>query len=922
MKKIIFFFVGLQLSFAQKIIHYTTDDGLPHDITYNIHQDLNGYLWFGTDDGLVRYDGKSFKTFNEKNGLNNSYVIDIKQYNRDTLVIATWGGGLNFVANDSIFSISNEKKLKVNELVVAKQNIYSYRASNTLLWKKNTKKIYAVAIDFNNKFLVSEDDLHYLKSPRVTFLDNRTFFHKRFIKRGKNDMIKGVLELKNQKLVNAFPELSTKEIVTLNKYKQNFIAATQDSLFVFSEKEMLLRKKLQLNNKTVLKTLTLSNNNVLLIAADKNGFKDAFIYNLSSESLFNFRKEYSIKSTIADAAIDFEGNIWLTTNGEGIYQIPNYDYDITTITKDESADKLIMFNGSVFAINPNYLFQFSKNTLQKKYRLKGFGKNLAKHKNKLIISSYIQEEKQKITNSIFEQKGVFYYAKNNFSIQAKDTILINKKQNLTIPNAITSVCNFKNKFIVGTRVGVFTYDKLTKKAKKLNIDKLDKKNITDITFYNDFLWFATNQGIYKLKDSVINKITIKDGLIGNNVNDLLVTSDNKLWIATSKGVSVYDGKTFVNLTKNQNLVSNNINSLVEDSNANIWIATVRGISLLKNKEQIVNQPKPFINVTQNNSSFTFDVISYNSSNTLFTQYQINKQPWITTQSNTLDFKNFKEGKYQFKIRSKKPNSDWQYSDSYQFSIVIPFYKKPVFVAFLLIGAALLFIVYISYRLRRTKRTNLLLQESIENRIQLEKKLTSVRENIAQDFHDDLGNKLASITVLTDILSKKVESNDASYIVQQIQNNSDTLYKGTKDFIWSLKSDSDELEELITYLSDFGEEFFHQLQIDFRIEKNIQKNIKLPYYWSRHLILLFKEAMTNAAKHSGCKECILIFNFEDSSLKIALKDNGYGIHTTTKKLHNGILNMKKRAEKMNGELKITSTKNGTEILFIGNPTHLR
>lgn len=229
---------------------------------------------------------------------------------------------------------------------------------------------------------------------------------------------------------------------------------------------------------------------------------------------------------------------------------------------------------------------------------------------------------------------------------------------------------------------------------------------------------------------------------------------------------------------------------------------------------------------------------------------------------------------------------------------------------------LIVFVIISNNLIKQRKKSKDLEKSMKRRIALEKQLNSVRENISEDFHDDLGNKLASITVLTDILDKKIEEHPANKIVKQIQEHSDDLYKGTKDFIWSLKSNSDELEELVTYLSDFGEEFFSQIDIDFTINKHIEKNTKLPYYWNRQIILIFKEAMTNVAKHSNAKSCFLSFEYVNHQLKITLKDNGDGISNESIKQGNGLKNIRKRAEKINSSLIIESNSTGTQVVFLG------
>ena len=43
--------------------HITKEDGLPSDVVRYVTQDFLGYIWIGTDNGLVRYDGHKMKLF-------------------------------------------------------------------------------------------------------------------------------------------------------------------------------------------------------------------------------------------------------------------------------------------------------------------------------------------------------------------------------------------------------------------------------------------------------------------------------------------------------------------------------------------------------------------------------------------------------------------------------------------------------------------------------------------------------------------------------------------------------------------------------------------------------------------------------------------------------------------------------------------
>lgn len=239
----------------------------------------------------------------------------------------------------------------------------------------------------------------------------------------------------------------------------------------------------------------------------------------------------------------------------------------------------------------------------------------------------------------------------------------------------------------------------------------------------------------------------------------------------------------------------------------------------------------------------------------------------------------------------------------------------------LIILVILFIAKLT-QLRKAKSTNKALQDAIDTKTILEKELTSVREHIAQDFHDDLGNKLARISLFSTMVEKELPDKDSkiSSKIRQITEDSNSLYKGTRDFIFSLKESSDYIEELVTYISDFGEEFFSTTSIKFRVDRTIDSNKKLPYYWSKQLIYIFKEAMTNALKHSECTEVSLKFTFKNDQLTIECVDNGKGISEMELTSNNGLLNMKQRAKKIGGELIIKTIKHsGTSIIFDGKTT---
>ena len=72
----LFLFVGIQLSYAANYTfnHYQVDQGLSNNAILCSMQDSYGFMWFGSKDGLNRYDGYEFKVFNDK--ANKRYALE------------------------------------------------------------------------------------------------------------------------------------------------------------------------------------------------------------------------------------------------------------------------------------------------------------------------------------------------------------------------------------------------------------------------------------------------------------------------------------------------------------------------------------------------------------------------------------------------------------------------------------------------------------------------------------------------------------------------------------------------------------------------------------------------------------------------------------------------------------------------------
>jgi signal transduction histidine kinase/ligand-binding sensor domain-containing protein len=102
-------------SFAQKLAlpHYDVSDGLVSSNIHSIYQDRRGFLWFGTNDGLSRFDGYRFVNYGKRDGLPNTDINSVVEDRQGRIWIATNGGGIARLLNDSDDKATVDRKEKL-----------------------------------------------------------------------------------------------------------------------------------------------------------------------------------------------------------------------------------------------------------------------------------------------------------------------------------------------------------------------------------------------------------------------------------------------------------------------------------------------------------------------------------------------------------------------------------------------------------------------------------------------------------------------------------------------------------------------------------------------------------------------------------------------------------------------------------------
>jgi two-component system, NarL family, sensor histidine kinase UhpB len=194
----------------------------------------------------------------------------------------------------------------------------------------------------------------------------------------------------------------------------------------------------------------------------------------------------------------------------------------------------------------------------------------------------------------------------------------------------------------------------------------------------------------------------------------------------------------------------------------------------------------------------------------------------------------------------------------------------------------------------------------------------VRLRISRDLHDDIGSTLSSINLISHSAKKKLgahELDKTKVHLDNIEERTQHILGNMRDIVWNIQPQNDTLSRLLQRMEETAVTILEAKNIScsFSFPKN-NINVALPIDLKRNLFLIFKEALNNISKHSGCTHAEISLNIEKNILYMQVKDNGNGIPEENQ-AGNGLQNMKYRAEEVNATFEMQSAKGkGTAILF--------
>ena len=199
-------------------------------------------------------------------------------------------------------------------------------------------------------------------------------------------------------------------------------------------------------------------------------------------------------------------------------------------------------------------------------------------------------------------------------------------------------------------------------------------------------------------------------------------------------------------------------------------------------------------------------------------------------------------------------------------------------------------------------------------------LEQERRRIARDIHDDLGTSLTRVSAMAD--SGSGSEKDPAGLradLAAIRAVSQEMTRSMDEIVWAINPQNDTLESMVNYLSEYAGEFLAPTGLRLRLDMPLQLPALSMSADIRHnLLLAYKEALNNIVKHAAAREVRVTLKIEPRLLRLAVRDDGCGLPSEPDAPPggNGLLNMRNRMTRLNGECNISNApERGTVVEFV-------
>jgi len=533
------------LSQQLKFKHITSEEGLSTNFVKCISQDQLGFMWFGTQDGLNKYDGYQMKVFKNDptnpNSISCSDVTALKDVRANLMLVGT-REGLNFF--DPVtekFSMLQKVEVRLNSHINA---IYKMDENNSLIGTEGGLfMLNFLDKTIKNSYFKIEEKVNVKTIEKVNDEVYIGTINKGLWKLNKSNKLEKVQFIVPDYL--DVPLANLESITHIGSYGGKMYLGTYGFGIYKVDRQFEIESKIsfakQSEASNYIKDFVIRDNKIF--SATSWG---VVVYNLLNENVDFYTKQetsLALNSNPCNCIFsDRENNFWIGTDLGGV--------------------NISFFRSQKF---PNSTHNFETNFTN--------------------IYAFSEEKKGSVMLG-----GVKTFHQLNLETGA----VVPHNKSIEDGTVLSIAKESENIYWLGTwGSGLMRYDKATKKSQSILNSGLGG-TILCLKMESENVYAGTvGDGLFKvnLKTSETTQFTDKDGLPGMSINTIFKDSKGNVWLGLSdRGLVKMDGfdkngklkilKTYSNKGKSGEIASNMVLGINEDKGGNIWAATSTGLSKL------------------------------------------------------------------------------------------------------------------------------------------------------------------------------------------------------------------------------------------------------------------------------------------------------------------------------------------------------
>ena len=915
---------------------WTTEEGLPQNSAFSIVQTPDGYLWFGTLAGLVRFDGIEFKVFDQSNTkeLTADAITAVYVDSEGTLWAATGGAyGAGGQGNNLISYRNGKFRSYSKEDGFSGENVRGFSGSNDGgLWIATSSGLYKYTPEAGFHFYTTNDGLSsnrvwsvYESSDGSVFVGTRNGLDR--FRDGRFFPVAGDGEF--QINVKSIRETADGSIWCATR--KGLIRLKGESLVIYTTKEGL------------------PENEISALATDRSG--NLWIGTVHGH-LSRFRGDnFATSISLGDSDVwsiyeDREGNLWAGVFSRGLYRLK--DGNFTTFSQAEGllADGTWSAyeddSGGVWITTDIGVSEIKDGKVVKSYSQKdglldifasavfedaekslwiGSPRGITRLSDgKFDVFPFPVKEEHYVSAFYEDANGTLWIGTSLGLYQFKDGKFVSsevteksKKFNI---NALAIGGN--GVFWLGTTAGLIEFKNGEFSAHPLpNQELTDKVNSISADDAGT-LWLATNsRGVLRFRDGKFTRYTVNEGLSDNLLYHVLDDGRGNLWFGGNKGIfkvgkqelndfadgkiAVLNSKTFDTSDGMRSRECNGVNSAMRDRSGNLWFPTVKGAVEINPSSVEFNPIPPPVSIEKfivdgsefeesaevepgsHKFEFHYAGLSLVAPQTVKFKYVLEgyDQDWVDAGTRRAAFyTNLPAGNYVFSVIAANNDGVWnRQGASVHFLVREPFWRTSWF--WILSIAAFSAIVYFAYRARISlyeKRQ--LQQESFARRLIVSQE--AERKRIAGELHDSLGQMLLIIKNRA-LLGLNAVENDAAELKAvavsreqfgEIFDSASDAIDQTRQIAYALRPLHLERLGLTAALEEMIDNVAASSGILFDMEI-IEIYDFLSLDAQINLFRIVQESINNIVRHSGAKRAGVSMTRDETRIEVKITDNGKG-----------------------------------------------